>query len=150
MEQADDFVVRRVTPEVLSPLRAACYAQLARGAYDGFARQVLDWQVHGRAVWLFVACDGAIAGNGQLLIYPNGAEIANLGVVAAWRGQGVGTRLIHALELEAAALDVTAVELSVAQDNGRAAQLYARLGYRLDRMLTPPDGRAIAILRKAL
>lgn len=150
MERADVIVVRRVTPEVLSPLRVTCYAQLGHGAYAGFARQVLDWQAHGRAIWLFAACDDVIVGNGQLLIYPSGAEIANLGVVAAWRGQGVGTRLLHDLEQQALALDVTAVELSVSQDNGRAAQLYERLGYRPDRMLTPPDGRPVIILRKSL
>lgn len=150
MEQAKDVVVQRVTPEVLPPLRSACYPHLKRGEFNGFARQMLDWQAHGRVVWLFAACDGAIVGNGQLLIYPGGTEIANLVVVATWRGRGIGTQLIRLLEQEAIALDVTAVEMGVALDNGRAARLYARLGYRLDRTLTPPDGRPIAILRKPL
>ena len=54
-------------------------------------------------------------------------EIA-IGVVAAWRGQGVGTALLHALHDAARQAGLAGLSLSVARENP-AKRLYERMGY---------------------
>lgn len=144
------ILIQPVTAVSLTSLRAACYPHVALADYTAFAHQVLEWQAYGRAVWLVASHDQSIIGNGQLLIYPSGAELANLHVVAEWRGQGVGSWLIERLEAEAQRLAVTAVEISVDPSNGRAAQLYQRLGYRPERTIMTPSGQSVSVLRKGL
>jgi GNAT superfamily N-acetyltransferase len=52
----------------------------------------------------------------------------SMGVVAAFRGQGVGTRLLAALIREARDRDYRALSLSV-EDGNRARALYERAGF---------------------
>jgi ribosomal protein S18 acetylase RimI-like enzyme len=61
--------------------------------------------------------------------FPACPEISNLGVDEPFRGQGVGTALIHEAERRAAARGFARVGLGVATDNEAAARLYLRLGY---------------------
>lgn len=56
-------------------------------------------------------------------------EIA-IGVDAAWRGQGIGARLLSALAEEARAAGLAAMSLSVEPANP-ATRLYLRQGYRI-------------------
>lgn len=78
------------------------------------------------------------AGNGQLVACggldlvkePQAGELWMLSVHEAWQSLGVGTLLIGALEQEAAVRGHRRVQLSVEDDNPRAAALYRRLGYR--------------------
>lgn len=51
-------------------------------------------------------------------------------VARAWRGQGVGSRLLSALYQEAAERGYGAVRLDVVQDNFRARALYERQGFQ--------------------
>ena len=52
----------------------------------------------------------------------------SMGVVPAWRGQGVGTRLLHALVGAAGEHGLAALSLSVERDND-ARRLYERAGF---------------------
>jgi ribosomal protein S18 acetylase RimI-like enzyme len=52
-----------------------------------------------------------------------------MGVLAAWRGHGLGERLLRACLGAAAARGITRVELEVRADNTRAIRLYERLGF---------------------
>ncbi len=47
----------------------------------------------------------------------------------AWRGQGIGRRLLRAVEAEARARGYCKITLEVRADNGAAMALYRRLGY---------------------
>jgi ribosomal protein S18 acetylase RimI-like enzyme len=53
-----------------------------------------------------------------------------MGVLAAWRGQGIGERLLRACLAKAADKGLTRIELEVRADNPRAIRLYERLGFR--------------------
>ena len=63
----------------------------------------------------------------------------SIGVLEAWRGQGIGTLLMHELIAAARARGLAALSLSVESDNP-AATLYRRLGFvavgRVDASLT--------------
>lgn len=56
-------------------------------------------------------------------------ELTNLQVHEARRGRGVGTALIQAAEDRVRARGHSTIGVAVADDNPRAAKLYARLGY---------------------
>lgn len=81
---------------------------------------------------------GLQAANGRLvavgavdLVKETGTgELWMLSVHEAWQSLGVGSRLIAALEDATRDHGHTDVQLSVEDDNPRAAALYARLGYR--------------------
>lgn len=60
------------------------------------------------------------------------AYIATVSVLAERRGQGIGTRLMDALERCARGRKMRRLELEVFAGNTRAVALYERLGYELE------------------
>lgn len=96
-----------------------------------------------------------VIGHGALALWPRdqGAEIADLYVAPRWRGRGLGTALIRALEAEAARLGAQSVEIGAAESNPRARALYERLGYRVAHTLRVDLGRGeeeVAVLAKPI
>jgi len=57
-------------------------------------------------------------------------EIESLAVLPSHRGQGMGTRLLDALEAELAAIGIRDLILGVLPGNADAIRLYQRRGYR--------------------
>jgi ribosomal protein S18 acetylase RimI-like enzyme len=113
--------------------------------------QLLKWQAQQRSCWLVIEeQDGSLIGSGQLVCYPHVAELANLSVVPAWRGQGWGTRLIELLTAVARHWQLPYLEIVVDAENGRALALYQRLNFVEDRRLFLPDGRTAIILGKEI
>ncbi len=53
-----------------------------------------------------------------------------MGVLAAYRGQGVGERLLRACLVKAPTQGMTRIELEARADNTRAIALYERVGFR--------------------
>ncbi|MFZ5654665.1 MAG: ribosomal protein S18-alanine N-acetyltransferase [Pseudomonadota bacterium] len=84
------------------------------------------------------------AGEGQLLgyavtLYRSGtrrARLYTLAVAEAARGRGVARALIAALEADARRRGCRDLALEVRADNCPARQLYERLGFRLERLLS--------------
>ena len=97
--------------------------------------EMMEWGENGRCFWLVCWRDGSLIGNGQLLIYPHGAELANIAVAPAWQGQGIGTAMIAALEAIARENGLHEVEIGVDVENSRALALYERLGFVEDRQI---------------
>lgn len=109
--------------------------------------QLLKWQAQQRCCWLVIEdVDGSLLGSGQLIHYPHGAELANLSVAPAWRGQGWGSKLIGLLTAVAHHWQIPYLEIVVDEANPRALALYQRLGFVEDRRLFLPDGRTAIIL----
>lgn len=59
----------------------------------------------------------------------NATPELSMGVLQAWRGRGVGSRLLDALIAAAREQELTALSLSVERDN-YARRLYERVGFR--------------------
>ncbi len=97
---------------------------LARTVAGRGAVLVVDGFWHGRP--RLVAC-------GTLTLWPRTAEIADLYVAPGWRGLGIGSALVAALEAEARDLGAARLEIAVAASNPRARALYERLGYHAER-----------------
>jgi RimJ/RimL family protein N-acetyltransferase len=58
--------------------------------------------------------------------------VLGVGLLPAWRGQGVGERLMRPALEAARALGLSRVELRVRADNERAISLYRKLGFVLE------------------
>jgi GNAT superfamily N-acetyltransferase len=73
---------------------------------------------------------GELVASGVVHLDQDGGLIEMLSVRDDWRGLGVGTGMIAALESRAAGFGADTVRLEVEHDNPRARALYQRLGYR--------------------
>jgi ribosomal protein S18 acetylase RimI-like enzyme len=58
--------------------------------------------------------------------------VLGMGLLPAYRGCGLGERLMGETLRAARAFELTRIELSVRADNARAAALYARLGFEVE------------------
>ena len=89
-----------------------------------------DEVVLGRGAFL-VAYDGSVPlGCGAIrLIAADTAEIRRMYVAPIIRGQGLGRRVLEALEAEARAFGVTRIVLETGPRQPEAIALYARAGY---------------------
>jgi len=67
--------------------------------------------------------------------------VDGIAVAERYRGSGIGTALLHALDVKAAALGKQGIRLDVIDENRRAQALYARHGY------TVTDAHDIGLLR---
>lgn len=73
--------------------------------------------------------DERVCAFGLLTLWPRTAEISDLIVHEAWRGQGIGSQIIAYLGTMARELSAHILEIGVAQSNVRALALYQRLGF---------------------
>lgn len=82
------------------------------------------------------------------------ADVMTLAVVAAYRGRGLGDRLVSDLLRRAEAAGATAVLLEVRADNGPALRLYARHGFEQvavrRRYYQPGDVDALVLRRRGV
>ena len=110
--------------------QALADSQLARYARDwgrpGDTAVIAEWDgVPVGAAW-YRLFDAAEPGYG--FVDADTPELS-IGVVAEWRGRGIGRRLLEALLGEARRAGIRALSLSVEPDNARAVALYERLGF---------------------
>lgn len=135
----------------LRPLHTTCYPDKVFSQFRTHFAKMLDWQANGRCCWLVVCDDtGQIVGSGQLVLYPHGNELANLVVVSTRQNEGIGAAMIAVLTAVAHHLNLTSLEIGVDVSNGRALNLYQRLGFTIDRQLNLPNQEPALILYKAL
>jgi len=126
------------TPLRIRPARDADLDALLALEQQGFPgdrmrrRQYRHHLHNPRARVLVLEAAGRLAGT-ALLLFRRGTRVArlySLAVDLAWRGRGIGKRLLDACEREAAKRGCTRVRLEVRDDNRAAQALYERQGYR--------------------
>lgn len=79
--------------------------------------------------------------------------VLGLAVLAAFRGRGIGTALLHATLERARAVGLTRIELSVRENNKRVVELYEKFGFvheGVQRNAICVDGKYEALLSMAL
>lgn len=136
------ITLRPVRVDDALPLQQACWPHMALIDVHWWLSSLFERQERGLAWGVVALVDGTIAGYGQLTRLGGRAEISDLIVNEARRGQGIGTAIItHLVEL-ARLQQFSEVEIGVAESNPRALQLYCRLGFREKRriMLDLGDG----------
>ncbi len=132
------------------PLHETCYADKRAPWFWDHFEQMMVWQGNGRACWLLIEHNGRLVGSGELIIYPHGAELANLFVVPPYRRRGIGTALIIVLSRIARHWQLADLEIGVENQNERALALYRRLGFTADREIRLPGGGTAVVLHKTL
>jgi len=70
-----------------------------------------------------------VQGFGQMTLWPRGGEISDLVVGRCFRRRGLGTAIIQYLVQTAREMNVSSVEIGVAEENTAAVALYRRLGF---------------------
>ena len=107
------------------PLDPTLHDQLLRGLRTHPGTFVLLAMSSGCAVGLAVSFLGFSTFQARLLL-----NLHDLIVAPAFRGRGVGRKLMEAVELLARELGCCRVTLEVRQDNHTARQLYRQCGFR--------------------
>lgn len=146
-----DVHFRLATTVDLPSLHQVCYPQKPFLVFRSHFDQLIDWQENGRCYWLAgLNKSEQIVASSQLVLYPHGAELANLIVVPERRGEGIGTAMIQVLTAVARHLNLPSLEIGVAASNVRALTLYQQLGFHQDRDIQLPNDEPAIILHKDL
>ncbi|MFP4322053.1 MAG: GNAT family N-acetyltransferase [Anaerolineales bacterium] len=118
-------------------LQRICWPERSAEASQAFLARVLaDLPGRGRGAVVVAQHAADVVGFGLLTYWPDVGEISDLVVGPAWRGQGIGSALIHDLSYRVAKHGLSFVEIGVAQRNKRAYALYTRLGFSWQRSVS--------------
>jgi len=131
-----EIVIRRCRR---ADLRAHAWGPY-RDAMATIAR-VFELAQRGNMVMLVASCGHLLVGQGWLDLarYRCGAVLWALRVKPSWRRRGVGSRLVAAAEQTARRAGRHWIQIEVEPHNGRARELYARLGYAWVQRRRVPD-----------
>ncbi|HYG85769.1 MAG TPA: GNAT family N-acetyltransferase/peptidase C39 family protein [Azospirillum sp.] len=99
---------------------------------DRLTRRSFHYMITKANAAVLVECHGDVIAGYALVLFHAGTSLARLysfAVDPAYRGQGVGTRLMHAAEQTARSHECLYLRLEVRRDNSPAIDLYKRNGY---------------------
>jgi ribosomal protein S18 acetylase RimI-like enzyme len=130
-----DITLRAAQLSDEAALYAACFSNRPPDWFAAFFASSLNLAAQGRSYAVVAVAGQQLLGFGQLCKWQQSAEIADLVVNEAYRGQGIGTAIILHLMAQAAAWRYSQVEIGVAEGNPRAHALYLRLGFQQIRRL---------------
>lgn len=140
---------RAVDPDDVDALHAACLTDWPRHEVERLVQLALRVACDRRGVGVVAARDageGVPVGFGLLTLWPHAAEVSDLTVAPALRGQGIGTALLRHLERAARAMQAERLEIGVAARNTRALALYRRLGFVEDRQVEVDLGEGAEVV----
>ncbi len=129
------YQLRRSLPRDAAELQAACWPEWPLDSVRELLVRAETIAGHGRGLGVVASKGHQILGYGQLTLWPRAAEISDLIVTPAYRGNGVGTAIILYLIDQARAWHLSCVEIGAALANPRAMALYQRLGFTEDRII---------------
>jgi ribosomal protein S18 acetylase RimI-like enzyme len=136
---ADDIVIRPYTPEdaeewlrvhaiIMSTSHAWNYVLQERPSYDGYLSTQLVVTYGGRIIGMADVQYERVPGEICFLRDSLGGYVLEFGCLPDFRGRGIGTRLIHSMQADAAAKGFHRLEFW-SQDRG-AQRFYRRYGMR--------------------
>ena len=120
---------------VVRPLRPgdeAFVAELGKEAFTEYSPHASMHTSHmaAEAHTLIAECDGAAVGLAVVSLRAGRAHLAALAVRTEWRGIGIGGVLLAAAERFARARGAVEMELTTAESNLAASELFLRSGYK--------------------
>ncbi len=133
-----------IRPAVLTDaadLHQYCWHNRAEMLVERLLRRAVQHTSQRRGLGVVAEVNGAACAYGQFVRLPRCAEISDLIVTEALRGQGIGTAIIQYLVRYAASSGVRCIEIGAACSNPGAVLLYQRLGFREHRRLTADLGQ---------
>jgi ribosomal protein S18 acetylase RimI-like enzyme len=125
------IAIRPVRLSDIPDLQKNCWPERNQDAIYRFISRIRQTAKNERGLGaVIVGDDGAVLGYGQLVLWPRCAEISDLIVAPAHRGQGMGTALIQYLVRCAREMHAPCVDIGASMNNPGAVALYRRLGFR--------------------
>jgi len=116
--------------QLIAALNAELSAQYADIPGANHFRLNVDEVAPGRGAYMIARRDGAPVGCGAVRrIDPETAEIKRMYVIPAERSNGIGRRIVEALEAQARALGVSRVVLETGTRQDAAIALYEKMGF---------------------
>jgi ribosomal-protein-alanine N-acetyltransferase len=97
-----------------------------------WTRDMYAWELQNRAVchiYVVRAPDCPVAGFCAFWLVFDEIHVNNIAIRPAFRGQGIGTALMHHVLAEGRALGARRATLEVRASNGAARRMYERLGF---------------------
>ena len=128
------FLIRDVYLSDINALHIHLWQHREFDAVSDFIQRTVKFKEHKRGIGIVVVdqkpSPAMLIAYGQITQWVKCAEISDLIVHPAYRGQGVGTAMIQYLMRYSLTFKVKCVELGVAMSNQRALALYRRLGFK--------------------
>ena len=127
-----NITYRRAVPAdipAIERLFAEMLASVGDDETEGYESGYLDKFFGGGDVIYVAVSDGEVVGYISVEVYPDFVYLDDLSVTEAFRGMGIGTKLIKFAERYAADSSVSSAALHVERTNTAARYLYQRLGY---------------------
>ena len=139
--------------DVVARLQESCFSD--PWGIDGVARTVAMPGVFGMIMRVTTPLGRAPVGFVLTRIAADEGELLTIGVLPAWRSQGLAGRMLTVASSRAAALGARAMLLEVAENNAAARALYARHGYtvvgrRIGYYRRPPAAAVDALIMRAV
>ncbi len=124
------LLIRPVRLTDTEALATRCWTRRSFMAIHSLTKRAVRYAAEGRGLGVVaVAPDGMACAYGQLAMWPTCAEISDMVVAEAFRGQGLGTAIIQTLVQAGIRMHAEEIEIGAALNNPRAAALYRRLGF---------------------
>ena len=130
---------------IIRPARLSDARALQRNCYPdellANVREYLAWCLRqadkGWIVRLVAELDAEVVGNVQLTMRDGVGEVGSLVVAAAYRGRGLGRRLVAAAIEIGKERGLQALEIDFSEDRPAVGDFYARMGFKKERELSP-------------
>jgi ribosomal protein S18 acetylase RimI-like enzyme len=129
------ITVRPLYPADQAILQQVCWPNRAPDGVRRLLNHALGLAVKRRGLGVVSVRDDLVCGFGMLSLWPRTAEISDLIVTPALRGQGIGSRIVAYLTQAARNLCADTIEIGAAESNPRALELYRRLDFADDRVI---------------
>lgn len=147
----EEVAIERAWPDDADALRQVdleCFGHAwTRGQYAGITRDP-------DSLLLLARADGKVVGDAWLQVHGSQAYIPTIGLLPAWRGRGLGGRLLDLLIAAARERGASRVTLEVRSRNEVAIRLYMSRGFtaigrRKGLYSSPPDDALVMHLELA-
>lgn len=142
-----DYEIVPITEELIAGFRDALDVVCREEKYLTFteapplekSQEYVRGNIANNYTHLVVIADGKVVGWCDVVGAgrPTKKHIGTLGIglIPAWRGKGVGERLMRAAIADAQSKGITRIELTVYEPNQNAAALYKKLGFETEGLL---------------
>ncbi len=129
----DKLAVQRFSLQEMGPEHISQVAEIEKDSFSPpWPAHAFEFEVfHNKLAKYFVAVSptGLVLGYGGMWIILDEAHITNLAVLKAFRGQGIGKKLMLALMHQALSDGASRMTLEVRPSNSIARHIYKRLGF---------------------
>lgn len=103
--------------------------------YERYPRPLFEWFLRQNPIFHVAKCEGEVVGYVLAIVKEATCHIISIAVKRAWRGQGLGERLMRRSLEECKSRGSSIAALEVSTDNIPAINLYKKLGFKVKKVL---------------